>query len=206
MQVKKETVYKNIYNSALNEFWKNGYEKTTMRSIADNSGITLGNIYRYFPNKASLFETVIGSTYTNFINIFDTYHDKLSKMTHEQKLSFYVDLLSNFFIYNKKKLAILFTGSRGTKFEDFDYKIIENLKNISIKRAEILKCEEGLIIEDHEVHSFIAESLFFSMKRIAFIFEEEDKIRKYLKKIIPNSYTDLLRKMGTKNTDWKSRV
>ncbi|WP_319370436.1 TetR/AcrR family transcriptional regulator [uncultured Ilyobacter sp.] len=201
MQVKKETVYKNIYNSALNEFWKNGYEKTTMRSIADNSGITLGNIYRYFPNKASLFEAIIGDTYTNFINIFDTYHDKLSKMTHEQKLAFYIELLSNFFISNKKKLAILFAGSNGTKFEDFEHKIIENFKNISIKRAEILRDDEGLIIEDQEIHFFIAESLFFSLKKIAFIFDEEDKIRKYLKKIIPGSYTDLLRKLGTKNTD-----
>ncbi|WP_372713764.1 TetR/AcrR family transcriptional regulator [Ilyobacter sp.] len=201
MQVKKETVYKDIYNSALNEFWKNGYEKTTMRSIADNSGITLGNIYRYFPNKASLFEAVIGATYNNFINIFDTYHDKLSKLTHEQKLTFYVDLLSNFLIYNKKKLSILFAGSKGTKFEDFEHKIIETLKHISIKRAEILKIEEGLIIEDQEIHSFVAESLFFSLKKIAFIFDEEDKIRKYLKKIIPSSYTELLRKLGTKDTD-----
>ncbi|ADO82979.1 TetR/AcrR family transcriptional regulator [Ilyobacter polytropus] len=201
MQVKKESVYKDIYNSALNEFWKNGYEKTTMRSIAESSGITLGNIYRYFPNKASLFETIIGSTYVNFLNIFDSYHNKLSKMTHEQKLSFYVELISNFLIYNKKKLAILFAGSKGTKFEDFEQKIIENFKNISIKRAEILNTEEGIVIEDQEIHSFIAESLFFSLKKIAFIFEEEEKIRKYLTKIIPGSYTDLLRKMGSKSSD-----
>ncbi len=199
MQVKKESVYKDIYNSALDEFWKHGYEKTTMRNIADNSGITLGNIYRYFPNKASLFETVIGNTYTNFINIFDTYHNDISKMSHEEKLTFCVDILSDFLTSNKKKLTILFSGSKGTKFNDLEQKIIEIFKSISIKRAEILEIEENITIEDPEVHSFIAENLFFSLKKIPFIFEEEEKIKKYLKKIIPDSCIELLRKMGNKN-------
>ncbi len=48
-----------ILLAAKNCFFKNGLTKTTMRDIATEADISLGNIYRYFENKNSLIRAFI---------------------------------------------------------------------------------------------------------------------------------------------------
>lgn len=43
-----------ILDSAYLLFAKNGYEKTTMRALAEHAGIGLGTIFKHFPDKPSL--------------------------------------------------------------------------------------------------------------------------------------------------------
>ncbi len=48
-----------ILKAAKNCFFNNGLTKTTMRDIATEADISLGNIYRYFKNKNSLIRAFI---------------------------------------------------------------------------------------------------------------------------------------------------
>ena len=45
-----------ILNSALDLLREHGYEKTTMRAIADKAGVSLGNAYHYFSSKEHLIQ------------------------------------------------------------------------------------------------------------------------------------------------------
>jgi AcrR family transcriptional regulator len=45
-----------ILNSALDLLREHGYEKTTMRAIADKAGVSLGNAYHYFGSKELLIQ------------------------------------------------------------------------------------------------------------------------------------------------------
>lgn len=45
-----------IVNTALELILKHGYEKTTMRAIAEKAGVSLGNAYHYFPSKDHLIQ------------------------------------------------------------------------------------------------------------------------------------------------------
>lgn len=45
-----------ILNTALDLLREHGYEKTTMRAIADKAGISLGNAYHYFGSKELLIQ------------------------------------------------------------------------------------------------------------------------------------------------------
>jgi AcrR family transcriptional regulator len=45
-----------IMESALNMFCERGYEETTMRAIAEQSGVALGNTYYYFRSKEQLIQ------------------------------------------------------------------------------------------------------------------------------------------------------
>jgi len=45
-----------ILNTALDLLRENGYEKTTMRAIADKAGVSLGNAYHYFSSKEHLIQ------------------------------------------------------------------------------------------------------------------------------------------------------
>lgn len=196
VQVKKESVYNNIYNSALNEFWANGYDKATMRNIAKNANITLGNIYRYFPNKASLFEEIVGSTYQSFLTFIDDHKDANLKKELKEKDTYVVSLLNNYLSLDKKKVSILLNGSKGTKFADFERKNIEFFAAFSEKASEVIEKEEGIVIVDPEIHHFIAETLFSSIKRMTLLFNDEKKIKAYIEKLFVGYHTDLIRRLG----------
>jgi AcrR family transcriptional regulator len=55
VQVKKAEIREAILDNAFELFTTNGYNGTTLSSIAEMSGITSGNVYRYFESKLDLF-------------------------------------------------------------------------------------------------------------------------------------------------------
>ena len=55
VQVKKAEVRDAILDNAFELFKTNGYNGTTLSNIAEMSGITSGNVYRYFDSKLDLF-------------------------------------------------------------------------------------------------------------------------------------------------------
>ncbi len=52
-----------IENTALELIRKRGYEKTTMRAIAQQAGVSLGNAYHYFPSKEHLIQAFYKRTH-----------------------------------------------------------------------------------------------------------------------------------------------
>jgi len=52
-----------ILNSALELLQTNGYEKTTMRAIAQRAGVSLGNAYHYFGSKEHLIQAFYQRTH-----------------------------------------------------------------------------------------------------------------------------------------------
>lgn len=56
MQYLKEDIREKIIDAALDEFVLKDYTNASMRSIAEKSEITVGNIYRYFKSKEDLLE------------------------------------------------------------------------------------------------------------------------------------------------------
>ena len=61
--VKGEQTKLLILNTALNLLADRGYEKTTMRAIAGNAGVSLGNAYHYFKSKEHLIQAFYHRTH-----------------------------------------------------------------------------------------------------------------------------------------------
>lgn len=59
MQVPKESLQDLISATARQAFLEQGFAKTTMRQIADRSGVCLSNLYNYFENKDALFASLV---------------------------------------------------------------------------------------------------------------------------------------------------
>ena len=59
MQYLKKEIRENILAAAVEEFKEHGYADASIRNIANNAEISLGNIYRYFTNKEALYFAVI---------------------------------------------------------------------------------------------------------------------------------------------------
>jgi len=59
MQVLKEDVLNMIKRAAVDCFMELGYEAASMREISRRASISVGNVYRYFPNKEALFDFAV---------------------------------------------------------------------------------------------------------------------------------------------------
>jgi len=56
-----------ILNTALDLLAERGYEKTTMRAIADKAGVSLGNAYHYFKSKEHLIQAFYHRTHEEHV-------------------------------------------------------------------------------------------------------------------------------------------
>lgn len=61
-QILKEEFRQAIIDSAKQEFLEKGYEDASMRNIAKNAGMTVGNLYRYFPSKDDIQKSIVSET------------------------------------------------------------------------------------------------------------------------------------------------
>jgi AcrR family transcriptional regulator len=59
MQILKDSVREEILTAAAKQFRTYGYAQASLRHIATEAKISVGNVYRYFDNKDTLFEAVI---------------------------------------------------------------------------------------------------------------------------------------------------
>ena len=58
-----------------------GYEAATMAEIADRSGTKIGSLYRFFPNKESLADTIVVSARENLDVVFDKFDAKVNALS-----------------------------------------------------------------------------------------------------------------------------
>lgn len=52
-----------IFSSAFNLFSQHGYKNVDMKIIAKSSGIAVGTLYNYYPNKQTLFLNVFNKSW-----------------------------------------------------------------------------------------------------------------------------------------------
>lgn len=67
----KTASHAKIIEAARQEFREKGYEKASMRSIADRAGMTAAALYRHFPDKESMFGALVEPA----LNVFQTSYD-----------------------------------------------------------------------------------------------------------------------------------
>jgi len=112
MQVLKEKVRAKIVKAAEKEFKRIGFEKASMRAIAANANMTVGNLYRYYKNKEEIFGVVINRLTVKLEKLMDNIPEN-----PKSRLSY---LLSGFKELQHNYLAewlILFGGNGGTRYK-----------------------------------------------------------------------------------------
>lgn len=85
-QILKDEQRSRIITAAKEEFLSQGYQKASMRLIAKNAKMTVGNLYRYFANKEELIWVITAPT----LNKIDAC---IAEKTEDQ-ISLYSDALS----------------------------------------------------------------------------------------------------------------
>lgn len=143
-QTLKPEVRDSIIKVAKEEFLINGYDNTSMRSIANNCHMTVGNLYRYFKNKEDIHNQIVGNTLNKLTNIIKSLPKNsvsletrvFSVKFNVQELSDTLDLFSermvSVYMNNKSEFNILLSNSDYNKqLIDWFCKVISDLITIS---------------------------------------------------------------------------
>jgi len=147
MQVLKNDVRNNILLSGADEFYRFGYKDASIRRIANDAGVTPGNIYAYFRSKETLFSGVLAETLkelNEFVKQTQRKNFNIQNLTEE---------ITNIFLRNKKQFLILMNGSKGTQFENIKQELCE-LVSIRIETEYL----PNLRIDDRRTDSLVSDA------------------------------------------------
>jgi len=70
-QVLKDEVKNKIKDSAIIVFTKKGFKKSSIKEIAHEADVSVGNVYRYYKNKEELYNKVVETAYIGITNIMN---------------------------------------------------------------------------------------------------------------------------------------
>ncbi|HOC05930.1 MAG: TetR/AcrR family transcriptional regulator [Bacillota bacterium] len=148
MQVPKPKVRKKILDSAIDEFLVVGYRRASMRNIAQQAGITVGNIYAYFSGKADLYETIVAPVMESINSLI-----QIEASEGTPSLETIADTVTAVFLENKKQFLILmhnsapkYTNVRGQLIDLIRERLIIDLLPKLPPRAQDPLLAEGLAV------------------------------------------------------------
>lgn len=121
-QVLKQEYRDLILKAALDEFFENGYNDASMRKIAKNANMTVGNLYHYYKDKEDLFSALVSDTILALNQTiiplieFPIEMDAYLKSRRDEYFNSQIKLMSRdlvkIFVRKKKELLILFRYSK----------------------------------------------------------------------------------------------
>ncbi|WP_180954293.1 TetR/AcrR family transcriptional regulator [Bacillus sp. M6-12] len=115
MQILKKEKQLAIMNAAVDEFFEKGFARASIRNIAQNANVSTGNLYRYYKNKESLFESITKPLAGDIELLFalPVKHPGGS-VDLKDALQILNGPFISLLIENRKLLLILYDGSDGT--------------------------------------------------------------------------------------------
>lgn len=108
-QVLKPEVRERIVAAGLDVFFTDGYATARMADIARSAALATASLYRYFPDKAALFEAVVPDAL-----LVD--HDRLvdasiAALADPERVGSAAQDLLEFWIQNRRRVAVLLGGA-----------------------------------------------------------------------------------------------
>ena len=108
---------------ARRRFKQKGYSKTSMREIAEEAGIGVGNIYNYFTNKDELFHEVVRPVLCALEAMLQEHHgirgEDIMMMRSEKYLKSCIDEYVTLITKYRELLEILLFRAQGSSLEHF---------------------------------------------------------------------------------------
>ena len=160
MQYLKKEIRERIIAAAVEEFKEQGYADASIRNIANNAEISLGNIYRYFTNKEALYLAVINPFMESVKQFMDndfTFADRTMKEISETLISFIMQFSDELLIIRK---------GNSVHYETFVNYIIEVISGKIKELIEGVFPEIDNKIQNREFYSAIAEGFLTSFFKV----------------------------------------
>lgn len=140
-----ENLREQILNEAKKQLFEQGYEKTTIRSVAQECGIAVGTVYNYFKSKDILIASLVLEDWNGCIQSIANYPKEDRRAFLE-----YIHISLNAF---EKKHDKLFT----------DKEAVKTFNTVFFERHRLLRSQLSHLIhpltDDKFLSDFVAEAL-----------------------------------------------
>jgi len=134
----KERMKTAIVTAALQEFVKVGVARATVPVIAASAGTSVGNIYKYFANKAALFEATVPPAFVDelrdllrvrveALGVEVDVHDLAP--SHPYRLA--TEELLRFALAHRTQILFLLRHAEGTEYEGFTEAVAHDLSRLA---------------------------------------------------------------------------
>ncbi len=145
MQTQKDDIKVRILEKARIEFINKGFQKASMRKIANEAGVSTSNVYNYFLNKDELFSTILEPVSGKLL----AYFEKMEKeqmyadpknwtyRAHVRKTSEIAKFIDSY----REELNLIVFKSFGSSYANFKDELIEKYTSMSI---DYIAKSEGL--------------------------------------------------------------
>lgn len=125
-------VTEKLMECAKEEFLLNGYENTSLRTIAEKAGSSKGAIYIRYPDKESMYRSLVQPVADGFCELLQSVLNQFSAMSGEEQTKQMrrhsddgfvkvVDYLYEYF----DEFKLLFTSGENTIYQEFIHRVVE---------------------------------------------------------------------------------
>lgn len=184
----KTETHKKILPAAMAEFLEKGFEKATMRSIAEAAGITAAGLYRHFADKEAMFAALVDPVLEKCDAWYSQHKDQdyeyLEQGDLESMWSQGVELqmILELVYENFDVFKLLLCRSEGTKYANWlhDFVMLEQEETLVYMEAAKQK---GILVRDirpEELHLLLTAYVGAMFEVVAHDFSREEAIH-YLK-------------------------
>jgi len=183
MQHLKEETKCRIISVALDEFANKGYLDASMRDIAQNADVSVGNIYRYFKNKSELFDEVMEPAYSRLM--LEMREAGYSKADYSVTLiEDTVDRIMKVLKQYKKQLVILGEKSNGSKYERTKEEAVRYLESRLKDMLMPVLNGKGVKVQDPFVFYLLSSAFIDGFFTILRTYDDPAKIRYLARELI----------------------
>jgi len=170
-QVRSQERVKQILDVAEQLFLEVGYEAATTRAIAACSGVSVGSLYQFFPDKEAILKALavryLQTQYQRFLDLHTEQSLTLPLPRYVDQMidvfdRFYVDYPGSRAIF--EKLLDTITWSAIEKIDEVEYQVVDELARFFHSRQSSLpltKCERIALV----ITKTITELLWLSLSR-----------------------------------------
>ena len=151
-----------IIAAAKAEFMEMGFDKSSMRSIAERCGMTAAGIYRHCVDKADLFDQIVAPAVDRINAWLDAhvarYVNAVRHKEHIQWRDSEIDMMREIIYPNMEEYHLLLAKSQGSKYENFLHDLTEGQQAQLLKYLPMLKAQGYAVkdIDSKELHLLLS--------------------------------------------------
>jgi AcrR family transcriptional regulator len=167
-KIENEEIVKKKHNqiaeAAKELFTRKGYHSTSMREIADASGINLSYLYKYISSKDDILYLFHLYVYEQFSEIYDILKNSETEISIQQIIHFIKKFLEKIHFIKKETLTI-YTETRHLQHD--------SMRSVLSLEASSIRLLENIILKGVQQGFFKVQNPFFASNVIHFIINIE---------------------------------
>ena len=172
-----------VMAAARNEFMEVGFDKSSIRRIAERCGMTAAGIYRHCIDKEDLFDQIVSPAVERINKWIDAhvarYVDAVNQEERMQWRDSEIDMMREVVYPNMEEYHLLLAKSKGSKYENFLHDLTEQRQNQLLSYIPMLKSQgyEVWDIDPKELHLLLSAYITAMFEPVVHNYSMEEALR-----------------------------